>query len=416
MSSNNLYLTREELLGLARKYADLPGTTLFYSGGVFDSSQRSYLCLHPKEKIVANNQNPWNLPITFSGRQYPEWVGYFSYEMGAFSDPEKKIPHLKSDLPYAVFYQPSTVLEVDHRTGKATVHGDQKIDLQEVEQGVQKPASLRMIQKGEEQAVYLNKVREAQQLIREGEIYQVNLSQEFIYEGDSDPFAVFESVVKINPAPFMVFMRLEDCAFVSSSPERFLQKRGDMLETRPIKGTSKRGKTLEEDHRRKEELLTSPKEKAELLMITDLMRNDLGRVSLTGSVNTEKIWHLESYTNVHHMLSIIRSIAQKELEPLEIVRSCFPGGSITGCPKLRAMEVIHQLEQRSRGIYTGSIGYFTGMGDFDFNIAIRTLFWKTDRISVQLGGAIVSDSIPEKEYEETLHKGESLFHSLNLRL
>lgn len=413
MSFNSHYLTRDELLGLARKYADLPGTTLFYSGGVFESSQRSYLCLYPKKKIVAPDHDPWSLPISYSGRQYPEWVGYFSYEIGAFSDPEKRIPYSKSDLPFALFYQPSTVLEVDHRTGKATVHGDQNIDFQCVKQEAQKSPSLRMVQKGEEQSVYLDKVKKAQQLIREGEIYQVNLSQEFIYEGESDPFAVFESVVKINPAPFMVFMRLEDSALVSSSPERFLQKRGDMLETRPIKGTSKRGKTLEEDHRRKEELMTSPKEKAELLMITDLMRNDLGKVSLPGSVSTEKIWHLESYTNVHHMLSIIRSIAQKDLGPLDIVRSCFPGGSITGCPKLRAMEVIHQLEQRPRGIYTGSIGYFTGMGDFDFNIAIRTLFWEKDRISVQLGGAIVFDSIPEKEYEETLHKGESLFHSLN---
>ena len=414
MSFNNFLLTREELLAIARAYADLPGTCLLYSGGVFDSSQCSYLCLFPKKKIVASQPDPWKLPLTFSNRSYPEWVGYFSYEMGAFSDPEKQIPHLISDIPYGVFYQPSVVIEVDHRTGNARIYGEEGITIESLKKEIfqSRDSSMRIIQKGEKRSNYLKKVREAQKLIRAGDIYQVNLSQEFVYEGASNPFAVFESVAKINPAPFMAYLRLEDSAFVSSSPERFLQKRGDLLETRPIKGTSKRGKTLEEDHQQKEELLTSPKEKAELLMITDLMRNDLSRVSLPGSVKTEKIWHLESYTNVHHMLSIIRSISKENLDPLEIIRACFPGGSITGCPKLRAMEVIYELEQRARGIYTGSIGYFTGMGDFDFNIAIRTLFWRKNRISVQLGGAIVSDSIPEKEYEETLHKGESLFRSV----
>ncbi len=407
-------MTPLELLSLASRYADLPGTCLFYSGGTFDSAQKSFLCLFPKKKVVASNEDPWNLPLTFSGKPYPEWTGYFSYEMGAFSDYDVTIPHQIGTLPYAVFYQPSVVVEVDHRTGAVKVHGDESFSISDLDQELpcRKSPSLHCIQKGEEKRQYLDKVLAAQDLIRQGEIYQVNLSQEFIYSGQSDPFQLFATVARTNPAPFMAYLRLDEHAVISSSPERFLQKRGDMLESRPIKGTAKRGKTPEQDRKNIKALLSSPKEKAELLMITDLIRNDLGRVSLPGSVNTEKVWHLESYTNVHHMLSLVRSLCHPEWSPLEIVRACFPGGSITGCPKLRAMEVINQLEQRPRGIYTGAIGYFNGLGDFDFNIAIRTMLWNNEGISVQLGGAVVSDSIPECEYEETLDKGESLFHSL----
>lgn len=354
------------------------------------------------------------MPLTFSGMPYPEWVGYFSYEMGAYSDREKRIPHETIALPFAEFYRPSVVIEVDHRTDEAVVHGEGGISILDDTSPIKNsvPPTLRVLQNGEKKANYIEKVEAAKELIHKGDIYQVNFSQEFIFSGESDPFQLFETVAAINPAPFMAYIRMEEHAVISSSPERFLLKKDGMLETRPIKGTAKRGANFIEDQLSRKKLLSSPKEKAELLMITDLMRNDLGRVSLQGSVKTEKIWHLESYTNVHHMLSVIRSVADPSLEPLEIIRACFPGGSITGCPKLRSMEVIHQLEQRARGIYTGSIGYFTGLGDFDFNIAIRTLLWQKKEVSVQLGGAIVSDSIPEREYEETLHKGESLFRSL----
>jgi para-aminobenzoate synthetase component 1 len=199
---------------------------------------------------------------------------------------------------------------------------------------------------------------------------------------------------------------------ISTSPERFLCKKDQWLETRPIKGTIQRGKTVEEDEILKKKLLSSSKERAELLMITDLMRNDLGKISVIGSVQALEIWRCEAYTNVFHLLSIIRSQARPELTPLDIVRSCFPGGSITGCPKLRAMEVIDQLEERSRGIYTGAIGYFTGGGNFDLNIAIRTLVANNHFFSLQLGGGIVIDSNPEEEYQETLFKGASIFQIL----
>jgi para-aminobenzoate synthetase component I len=416
MNFNKQQLSREEFLALARAYSAQPGTTLFYSGGAYSSSRCSFLCLSPEESIVVSSfdKHPWNMQLDFSGCSYPEWVGYFSYEMGAFSDPDKQVPYSVPKIPLAFFYKPSIVVEWDHISEQAVVHSRSGLTLDDLERKNFSPVdfSLKPEKNGDSPWEYCEKVSEAKELIQSGDVYQVNLSQEFTFKGGSDPFELFCKVSSINPAPFMAYMRLEDFALISSSPERFLQRRGDSLETRPIKGTSPRGKTARDDRLQKEQLLSSVKERAELLMITDLMRNDLGRISLPGSVETEKLWHLESYQNVHHLLSIIRSTARSDLTSLEMIRSCFPGGSITGCPKLRAMEAIHSLEMRSRGIYTGSIGYFTGKQDFDFNIAIRTLLWTESEVNLQLGGAVVADSDPENEYLETFHKGQSLFHAL----
>lgn len=391
------------------------------------------------QKIVkASGDNPWDLQLEFSGRSCLEWVGFFSYEMGAFSDPEKRIPYRFSGIPLALFFQPSVVIEADHLSNEVRIYSEllqtmkERItsfnqlsvflvqqakrycgDLLPISKSSESCTSFKVIRPGDKKELYFEKILAAQELIRNGDIYQVNLSQEFIFEGLSDPFVLFESIVQSNPAPFMAFFRLEDSAIISSSPERFLQKQGNRLQTRPIKGTIARGKTVVEDYGNKDKLLLSSKDRAELLMITDLMRNDLAKVSLPGSVEVEKLWHLESYANVHHLLSIVRSIVDPKHRPLEVLRACFPGGSITGCPKLRAMEVIDSLEDRPRGIYTGSMGYFTGIGDFDFNIAIRTMLWTSSRVNIQLGGAIVSDSHPESEYLETLQKGDSLFQAIN---
>jgi para-aminobenzoate synthetase component 1 len=253
----------------------------------------------------------------------------------------------------------------------------------------------------------------AKELIHAGEIYQANLSQQFVFSGTCRPFSIFFQLAQLNPAPFSAYLKVDDFAIVSSSPERFLSCSDGILETRPIKGTAPRGKTEEEDCHLKEQLLASEKEKAELLMITDLMRNDLGRLSMPGTVKTLKLWECESYTNVFHLVSTIQS-KSLDIHPVDKVRACFPGGSISGCPKLSAMEAIQRIEKRRRGIYTGGIGYFTENGDFDFNIAIRTLLIEKEKLTVQVGGGIVADSDPEKEYQETLHKGASIFKVLGV--
>ncbi len=432
------------LLTATRCLSHIPGTVLLYSGGYLDSAQQSFLCLFPYDVIKFHHgvfsrggltracSNPWEmlqqeLVFESNASSYPDWVGYLGYEMGASSDLDKQLPHQVASTPDLYLQKCGAVLTVDHATGKGTLcvrkvekeegewierllTPDFWRELNEGENDVK--AVLEPVSMGEVYEDYARKIAYAQELIRAGEIYQVNLSQQFVMQGKADPFTLFEKISTINPAPFSAFMKLGGFSIVSSSPERFLCKKGDLLETRPIKGTIPRGSTPLEDAKQRQKLLSSPKECAELLMITDLMRNDLGRVSVPGSVKVQDLWRCEGYTNVFHMLSIIQSQVLPTLSPVEIVRRCFPAGSITGCPKLRSMEVIAEIEQRPRGIYTGAIGYFARNGDFDFNVAIRTLVMEQDRHTLQLGGAIVIDSDARAEYEETLHKGTSIFQVL----
>jgi para-aminobenzoate synthetase component I len=451
------------LLSTAHFFADWHGTCLLYSGGDLDSAQSSLLSLFPFETITGHGdhfchrkgnqcqkmhvQNPWEgLQDHFFASLTKDVdsmaFGWFGYGMGAFADNEKMLPYRSSSTPDTYWQRSAVVLKVDHQTEKAVVQVDLSA-LEKVEKKaipwIHKFAALEgwedffnALPHADKQpdiqsaspvfydcprrrALYKKKIQHAQELIRSGEIYQVNLSQVFRFQSQRHPFSLFQEVVKLNPTPFSSYFRHAQTSIVSSSPERFLCKKGQILETRPIKGTMQRGKTAQEDQLLKECLLVSPKEKAELLMITDLMRNDLGKISKPGSVQTLALWRCEAYANVFHLLSIIQSIVKPELTPLEIVRSCFPGGSITGCPKLRAMEVINDLERRPRGIYTGSIGYFKGSGDFDLNIAIRTLVIERECVSLQLGSGIVFDSNPHQEYQETLYKGASFFHILQTK-
>lgn len=392
---------------LARRFADLEGTVLLNSG--------SYLCLFPEEKVaLPARPGCWEVLEkalgSFEGDlPIPKWVGYLGYEMGCFADPEKHTPYMPTATPDAVFYRPSVVIHFDHSTQQATLYASKEVSLKR-EPSTSSSGALKLKFSSDTLQSYLEKIARAKEWILEGEIYQVNLSQEFHLEGESDPFQLFQKVFRLNPTSFSAFMQCGNFALVSSSPERFLCRLGDRLQSRPIKGTAPRGKTPEEDAFNRRTLLESEKERAELLMITDLMRNDIGKVSLPGSVKTQEIWRCETYANIFHLLSIIEGRCAQS--PVPLIRQLFPGGSITGCPKLRAMEAIAALEQRPRGVYTGSIGYFAANGDFDFNIAIRTLVVHSTYVQIQLGGAIVIDSDPVKEFEETLHKGETLFKVL----
>lgn len=265
---------------------------------------------------------------------------------------------------------------------------------------------------------YIEKIKKIQKLIEEGEVYEVNLSHELVINRPkgSDPFSFFLKLNEINPAPFSAYLKLKDFSIVSSSPERFLFKEKNYVETRPIKGTINRGESANEDLENMAYLRSSEKEKAELRMITDLSRNDLYPVCEKNSVEAKELFRIEKYSNVFHMLSVIIGKSKKGLHPVDIIKSCFPGGSVTGCPKLASQKVIASFEERERGIYTGSIGYFTNRGDFDFNIAIRTLLFKKDAIYLPVGGAILLDSDPEKEYFETYFKAKSMLEALNLKV
>jgi para-aminobenzoate synthetase component 1 len=255
---------------------------------------------------------------------------------------------------------------------------------------------------------YLEAVGRVRDYIAAGDVYQVNLSQRFSTSGPFDPLDLYLRLKQHSPAPFAAFLRWGDLAVVSASPEWFYQTRGDRIVTRPIKGTRPRGQDPAEDARLASDLLAAPKDRAELTMIVDLERNDLGRVCRYGSVLVPDPLRVESFAQVHHLVATVEGRLRPGAGPDEILRAVFPGGSITGAPKIRAMEIIDELEPNRRGLYTGAIGYLSRGGASGFNIAIRTILVEGDRASYQVGGGIVADSDPEAEYEETLAKGRGM--------
>jgi para-aminobenzoate synthetase component 1 len=255
---------------------------------------------------------------------------------------------------------------------------------------------------------YCDAVRGALDYIAAGDIFQVNLSQRFTAVGRPEPLELYLRLKAVSPAPFAAFLRWDDLAVVSASPEWFYQTRGDRIITRPIKGTRPRGGTAQEDARLIEELRASPKDRAELTMIVDLERNDLGRICRYGSIRVDDPLAIESFAQVHHQVATVAGRLRAESGPVDVVRALFPGGSITGAPKIRAMQIIDELEPSRRSLYTGAIGYFGRNGTSAFNIAIRTILVEGERVSYQVGGGIVADSDPEAEYRETMHKGQGL--------
>ncbi|MFT3828445.1 MAG: aminodeoxychorismate synthase component I [Opitutaceae bacterium] len=257
-------------------------------------------------------------------------------------------------------------------------------------------------------AEYLERVRRVRESIAAGDVYQINLTQRFATEFRGDPYALYRRLRAASPAPFAAYLNSGDFQVLSSSPERFLRIAGRDVETRPIKGTRPRGATPAEDAHRKAELLASEKDRAELLMIVDLERNDLGRVCETGSVGVDDLCRLETHPTVHHLVATVRGRLRPECDALDAIRAAFPGGSITGAPKIRAMQIIGELETVQRGVYTGAIGWIGFDGDCDLNIAIRTIVSRGGRAYYHVGGGVVWDSKPESEFQETLDKGRAM--------
>lgn len=261
---------------------------------------------------------------------------------------------------------------------------------------------------------YCSVVQRARDYIAAGDIFQVNLSQRFSLSRQEDPWTIYRRLRQINPAPMAAFINCGDLQVACASPERFLKVSGRMVETRPIKGTRPRGKTPEEDRQMRDELWRSEKDRAELVMIVDLERNDLGRVCVPGSVQVPELYRLEEHPTVFHLVSTVTGRLEEGKGITGLLKASFPGGSITGAPKIRAMEIIEELEPVRRGLYCGSIGYLAFNGDADLNIVIRTLVCTPDKIYFQVGGGITIDSDPLAEFKETLDKGRALAKSLGL--
>ncbi|MBM3236995.1 aminodeoxychorismate synthase component I [Candidatus Poribacteria bacterium] len=261
---------------------------------------------------------------------------------------------------------------------------------------------------------YIKAIKRAKQYIAAGDIYQVNLSQRFTADLNIHPYDLYTRLRTRNPAPFAAYLSFDDVAIVSSSPERFLQFFADtrMVYTRPIKGTRPRGATPKEDAKLADELVNSEKDRAELIMIVDLERNDLGRVCEIGSVHVPELIVLEKYPTVYHLVSTVAGKLPKNKDRIDLLKATFPGGSITGTPKIRSMEIINELEPTNRSVYTGAIGYLSFTGNMDLNIVIRTFIIHNGKAYFQVGGGIVADSDPEAEYQETLDKARALFDAL----
>ncbi len=256
-------------------------------------------------------------------------------------------------------------------------------------------------------------VLRAKEYIASGDIYQVNLSQRISADISGDPLELYLRLREINPSPFACYLPMGQVTIAGCSPERLLRVEGDLVETRPIAGTRPRvARNTFADRRYAQELLLSPKERAEHIMLVDLERNDLGRVCEYGSVEVNELMAVEEYSHVRHIVSNIRGKLREECERLDAVTAAFPGGTITGTPKIRSMEIIEELEPVERGLYTGSVGYLSFSGEMDLNIVIRTFLIMEGRLHIQAGAGIVADSIPEKEYEETLRKGQALLEAV----
>lgn len=353
-------------------------------------------------------------------------IGYFAYDLA------RRVEHLPSvsldaeNMPQMVLGIYDWALVVDHQLRRTYLvshgmNGETEVDwtslcaifdgpLMQATQADFKISSA--LQSNMDYTQYGAAFNRVKQYIHEGDCYQVNLAQRFSAHASGDAWTAYLALRDISPAPFMSYMNLGDAQsslqVLSASPERFLQVHGKHVETRPIKGTRPRSDNAVEDASNANDLQNSPKDRAENLMIVDLLRNDISKVCETGSVRADKLFALESFANVHHLVSTVTGKLAEDKTAIDLLRACFPGGSITGAPKFRAMEIIEELEPNRRGLYCGAIGYVGFDGNMDTNIAIRTAVYSDDEIRFYAGGGVVADSELAKEYRETLDKASSM--------
>jgi anthranilate synthase component 1 len=264
------------------------------------------------------------------------------------------------------------------------------------------------------QKYFMNAVTRAKEYILAGDIIQVVLSQRFVRKSSIEPLNLYRALRFINPSPYLFFLKLDDTFLIGSSPEVMVRMEEGVVELKPIAGTRKRGKNELEDRMLADELLQDPKERAEHVMLVDLGRNDLGRIARIGSVQVNQLMAVERYSHVMHLVSNIQAHIADGKDAFDVLRATFPAGTLSGAPKVRAMEIIDELEPVRRGPYGGAVGYFSFEGNMDFCITIRTMLIKGGEISIQVGAGIVADSDPELEYQETINKGQALMQAVHM--
>jgi para-aminobenzoate synthetase component 1 len=455
MRSETLHL-EEAFAEMASRFAQKPGTVVLLSGGDLDCARYHILGIHPwltltgrsgeTTAVVDGTTHVVPHPpldvletvlaccrLSVDDVLGPVVAGLFGYLAYDLKDGLEVLPRTTIEdlaLPQLCFFAPSLIVVHDKASGATQVHAPVR---QDQESGAARAAidgfisaltsppetpgafsaTGQSLKSNFTRSDYISSVKRIREYIAAGDVYQVNLSQRFEMGFKGDSYSLFKALYQMNPAPFFAHVNAGDHQIISTSPERFLLRNGNRVETRPIKGTRPRGETPEKDREMKAALTRSPKDDAELSMIVDLLRNDIGKVCAGGSVVVAQHKRLEAYQNVYHLVSVVEGTLAKGKDSVDLIRATFPGGSITGCPKIRSMEIIDELETRRRHVYTGSIGYISFHDTMDLSIAIRTATIIGDRLVFSVGGGIVYDSDPEDEYEETLHKGQTLMSVFN---
>jgi anthranilate synthase component I len=370
-----------------------------------------------RERLVHESSSEHSLP--FDGG----WALFLGYELAREVEPHLEMP--RTPLPWQAFAL-RTPCALVHDLGRGRVYAVAEAQAEEdldrlvadaaaAARATPVAAGLRIEGVREEDpAQYLERVQRAKEYIRAGDIYQANLSRPWeVRLGERSAAAtLYERLCAANPAPFAALAQWRDVAILSSSPERLVRVAGRRVDTRPIAGTRPRSRLPGKDLREMSALAAHPKERAEHIMLIDLERNDLGRVCEAGTVRVDELMTIESYQHVHHIVSNVSGVLRDEVTPIGAVRAVFPGGTITGCPKFRCMQIIAELERAGRGAYTGSLGYLTRDGRLDLNILIRTMTLSGRELTFRAGAGIVADSEPQRELEETRAKARGLLAAL----
>ncbi|MBF0466790.1 MAG: anthranilate synthase component I [Nitrospirae bacterium] len=388
-----------------------------------------------------------HVPVKIQGlpRFYGGLVGYIGYECVRFfeSVPVREKPSL--DFPDSMFMLMDTIVIFDNLrqaikvVANASLIGGKtpeesykeataKIDA--LVEMLKKPSTSRTLSIAEnltnvkdsdgfkssfvEKGQFLAAVEKSKEYIRAGDAFQIVVSQRFEADIDIDPFDVYRCLRVINPSPYMFYLNFGDIKIVGSSPEILVRVEDGKITLRPIAGTRKRGRSSDEDSALEVELKADPKERAEHIMLVDLGRNDVGRVAVTGSVKVTELMDVERYSHVMHIVSNVEGVLREGLDSFDVLRACFPAGTVTGAPKVRAMEIIDELEPVMRGPYAGAVGYFGFSGSMDTCITIRTILITEGKVYVQAGAGIVADSVAENEYDETVNKAKGMFRAVNM--
>ncbi len=387
------------------------------------SSNKSYLAAQPKawiksyenevkvwdgKKIDREKKNPWVALIEFQ-EKYEDWLfGYLSYDLKNHIEALTSENSSLSSTPDMFFMVPGVILEISSEGNIEVIKGDLPESIEMNETGTNVSVVLvNQIQKSE----YLRKIKEAQKYIEEGDFYEINLSHALEFNFKGNEFELYKMMRELGPVPFASFIQFDEITICCASPERFLSRNNNRVWSQPIKGTLSRNGLNDEEHRN--QLYTSEKNRAENLMIVDLVRNDLSRIAKKGTVKVKDLFEVQSFETVHQMVSTVECEVETNQNSIEIIKACFPMGSMTGAPKISAMKAIEELEEYKRGIYSGAIGYIKPTQDFDFNVVIRTAIIEGNKLVYPVGGAITSDSIPEEEWEETLVKARALTNTLD---